>query len=430
MENLIEFLSLSDPNVRYVVLGMVLLGICSGVVGSFTFLRKRALLGDAIAHSVLPGVCLAFMIGGTKNPLFLLVGATITGWLSLIVIDFISNRSRIKPDAAIGLVLSVFFGVGILLLTSIQGSGNAAQSGLDKFLFGKAASLIGSDVWVFGILCAVMTLVVILFFKEFKLLSFDPDFAHSIGLPIRLLEIVLATITVLTVAVGIQAVGVVLMSAMLITPAAAARYWTDKLFKMVILAAIFGAISGILGAYVSYTETAMPTGPWVIVVLSLIAFFSMLVAPKRGVWAQYVIQKRNQNKIHQENVLKLFYHIAEKGDQQFRAARSLDELLSRREFPTSILKRTLTALTKKELLDKVGNNQWKLTDEGEERGKRVVRLHRLWEVYLTKYLRIAPDHVHDDAEAMEHVITPELEAELDKLLDYPATDPHDSKIPR
>lgn len=430
MEHLIEFLSLSDPNVRYVVLGMVLLGICSGVVGSFTFLRKRALLGDAIAHSVLPGVCLAFMIGGTKNPLVLLIGATITGWLSLLVIDFISNRSRIKPDAAIGLTLSVFFGVGILLLTSIQGSGNAAQSGLDKFLFGKAASLIGSDVWVFAVLCVVMILVVIFFFKEFKLLSFDPDFAHSIGLPVRMLEIVLATITVLTVAVGIQAVGVVLMSAMLITPAAAARYWTNTLYKMVGLAAFFGAISGIAGAFVSYTESAMPTGPWVIVVLSLIAFFSMLVAPKRGVWAQYVLQKRNQNKIHQENVLKLFYHIAEKGDQQYRAARTLEELLSRREFPTAILKRTLASLTNKELLEKVGKETWKLTNEGEERGKRVVRLHRLWEVYLTQYLRIAPDHVHDDAEAMEHVITPELEAELDKLLDYPETDPHDSAIPR
>ena len=244
---MLEFFSLADPNVRYVVLGMVLLGASTGVVGCFTFLRKRALLGDAVAHSVLPGVCLAFMITGIKHPLILLGGAVLSGWLSLVIIDGITKYSRIKADAAIGLTLSVFFGIGILLLTMIQQSGNAAQSGLDKFLFGKAAAMIGTDLWVFGGLSVVLIGVVMLFFKEFALVAFDVNFAESMGLPVRVVEIALASITVLAVAVGIQAVGVVLMAAMLITPAAAARYWTDKLPKMVFFGSRFWSIVGCFG---------------------------------------------------------------------------------------------------------------------------------------------------------------------------------------
>src|SRR5687768_13517041 len=143
MDILIEFFSFRDPNIRFVVLGSVILAASSAVVGTFTFLKKRALSGDAVAHSVLPGVCLAFVLAGNKNPFALIIGAFVTGWISLICIDIITRKSKIKEDTAIGLVLSVFFGMGILFLTAIQRSGNAAQSGLDHFLFGKAASLIG-----------------------------------------------------------------------------------------------------------------------------------------------------------------------------------------------------------------------------------------------------------------------------------------------
>ena len=242
MNSTFQFLSFSDPNVLFVVLGTMLLGASSAIVGCFSFLRKRALVGDAIAHSILPGVCLAFMVSGSKNPLYLIIGAFITGWLSLLLIDGITRTTKLKSDTAIGIILSVFFGVGILLLTSIQHSGNASQAGLDKFLFGKAASLTKDDVYVFGTIAAILILVVILFYKEFKLISFNPDYAKVIGLPVRFLEFMLATITVLAVAVGIQAVGVVLMAALLITPASGARFWTDKLGVMILIATFFGAI--------------------------------------------------------------------------------------------------------------------------------------------------------------------------------------------
>ena len=428
IESLIEFFSFADANVRYVSFGMILLGISAGMVGSFTLLRKRALVGDAIAHSVLPGVCLAFMFWGTKNPLVLLIGAVCTGWLSLIAIDFITKNSRIKADAAIGLVLSVFFGVGILLLTSIQHSGNAAQSGLDKFLFGNAASLIGSDMYVFASMSILLIIVILAFFKEFTLVSFDLEFANAIGLPVRTLEIILSSITVLAVAVGIQAVGVVLMAALLITPAAAARFWTDNISVMVVLAAIFGAISGIVGAFVSYLAPSMPTGPWVVVVLSLIAIFSLLFSPQKGYFARFWSKRQYRLKILEENVLKIFYHLGEK-NQDFEAKRKIADLQKKRAIPIAEMRKGLQRLVKKSWISSINKNEFQLTKTGETKAKRLIRIHRLWEVYLSKHLNIAADHVHNDAEAMEHLITPELEKELEQFLNYPKADPHNKIIP-
>lgn len=432
VSQLLNFLLLANANVRYVVTGMVLLGASAGVVGCFTLLRRRALAGDAIAHSVLPGVCLAFMLTGVKNPFVLLAGAVATGWLSLWVIDVISANSRIKPDTAIGLVLSVFFGVGILLLTVIQQSGNAAQSGLDKFLFGKAASMLSSDVYVFGTLAALIITVVALLFKHFTLLAFDENFARVIGLPVRALETLLATLTVLAVATGIQAVGVVLMSAMLITPAAAARFWTNRLRVMLPLAALFGAVAGVAGAFISYLMPAMPTGPWVVVALTFIALVSMLFAPKRGLLAKWLQNRQNRLKMLEENVLKMFYYLYEQQTTpQLPLTAGIEQLLTIRNVPLPQLKTGLRRLkAKKWIVAQQGVSGWQLTPAGMEKARHVVRLHRLWELYLSQHLKLAADHVHDDAEAMEHLLTPEMEQQLDNLLGYPHTDPHNSNIPR
>jgi len=427
METLIDFLSMQDPNVRNVALGCVLLGISSAVVGVFAFLRKQALVGDAVAHAILPGICLAFMLSGTKNPLYLLAGAFASGWLSLLAIDTIRAHSPIKSDSAIGLVLSVFFGIGILLLTMIQNSGNAAQSGLDEFLFGQAASLVGNDLIVFSVLAVVLLLTVTAFFKEFSLMAFDEDFARGIGLPVRLLEVLLATITVFAIAVGIQAVGVVLMAAMLITPAAAARYWTDRLIVMVVLAAGFGAVSGYFGAFVSYTAPNMPTGPWIVMLISLIAIASLFLSPKKGLVHRAIKRYNNKMKILEENLLKMFYQLGEE-DNNYEAVRTVDELQQKRSMTNKDLQKGLKRLMGKGYVATAGDG-YTLTDNGEREGQRVTRLHRLWELYLSKYLKLAPDHVHEDAEAIEHVITPEIERKLAHMLDYPNRDPHDTRIP-
>ncbi|MFY0626646.1 MAG: metal ABC transporter permease [Reichenbachiella sp.] len=427
MEDLLSFFSFEDPNIRYVTGGSVLLAVSSALVGCFTFLKKKALVGDAVAHAVLPGVCLSFILSGTKNPIYLVIGAFITGWLSLVLIDVISRKSKIKEDTAIGLILSVFFGVGILLLTMIQHSGNAAQTGLNSFLFGKAAALVGFDLMIFSVISFFLLFCVLFLYKEFTLISFDESFAQSIGFPVKRLELALTTLTVLAVVTGIQAVGVVLMAAMLITPAAAARFWTDKLKIMLFLAALFGAFSGISGAFISYAMPAMPTGPWIVMVISIIAISSFMLAPHRGILYKLFLQAKIRRKILNENILKLFYQLGEQEKDFFRP-RSQNEILKKRPFKSKSLRRGLRILNLQGFV-KRENGTWFLTKEGAVKGRRIVKLHRLWEVYLTKYLKIAPDHVHEDADNIEHILTPELEKRLESLLDYPTSDPHESSIP-
>ncbi len=427
MHSLVDFFSFSDPNIRFVAIGSVLLTVSSAIVGSFTFLNKRSLVGDAIAHAVLPGICLGFLMSGTKNPLFLIIGAFVTGWLSLVVVDFIKRKTRLKEDTAIGLVLSVFFGLGIVLLTVIQKSGNAAQSGLDHFLFGKAAALVGDDLYTFATVALILLVAVFLLFKEFALLAFDKDFAKAIGLPVRRIELVLTSLIVLAVVIGIQAVGVVLMAAILITPAAAARFWTDRIRVMFLLASIFGAISGLAGAYISYVAPAMPTGPWIVIVISVLAFVSFFLAPRRGVFSRALKQNAIRKTINDENVLKALYQLGEES-KNFYLQRSVDEIIRRRKFERENLVKVLKRLRNQGYLEQTGS-LWGLTEVGKDRGQRVVKMHRLWELYLTTHLRIAPDHVHDDADTIEHLLTPELEAELERILNYPKTDPHASEIP-
>lgn len=428
INSLIEFFSLSDANVRYVLLGVILLGASTSVVGSFTFLRKKSLLGDAIAHAVLPGICLAFLLFNTKNPFVLLIGATITGWLSTISIDFITAKSRIKMDTAIGLILSIFFGAGMLLLTMIQHSGNAAQSGLDHFLFGKAAALVSTDVWMIGVVSLILLVTVFIFFKAFTLISFDKEFAFSLGLPVGLYEVVLSTLTVLAIAVGIQAVGVVLMAAMLITPAAAARYWTNKLSTMVLLAILFSVLACIVGVYISYVIPAMPTGPWIIVVVTIFAFFSILFAPARGILPKFFNKRKTVEIVYNENILKCLFHLGE-ADQQFDKRRSLADIQKRRFFNIVKLKKGLKKLVKEDAVVKLNDTHFALTVAGKREGARIARLHRLWELYLNTFLKMPEDHVHQGAEVIEHFITPEIEEMLLAELNNPTRDPHNREIP-
>jgi manganese/zinc/iron transport system permease protein len=280
----------ADPNTQWILLGSVLLGLSSGVLGSFAYLRKQSLMGDALAHAALPGVCIAFMLTGSKSIFFFLIGAVIAGLIATFGIGYVTRNSRIKQDTALGIVLSVFFGFGIVLLTQIQHSDSGNQSGLDKFLFGQAASMVLSDVITMTIVAAALVFVCTMFFKEFKLLSFDPGFAKGIGLPVALLDQFLMFLIVVAVVVGIQAVGVVLMSALLITPAVSARYWTEKLGVMVALSGLFGAISGLIGTLISTTANNLPTGPLSVLAATLLFVISVLFAPRRGLISKLLLR--------------------------------------------------------------------------------------------------------------------------------------------
>ncbi len=277
-----------DYTLRTVALGSAVLGIVSGALGCYAVLRRQSLLGDAISHAALPGVALAFLITQSKAPLVLMIGAGLAGWLATLLVLKITSSTRVKNDSALGIVLSVFFGLGLVLLTYIQRHvPNAAQAGLDRFLFGQAATLLMGDVVTMAAVGVVALGLMTLFWKEFKLASFDPEFGAAVGFPIRLLDVLLTTLLVVAIVIGLQTVGVVLMSAMVVAPAAAARQWTNRLGVMVVLSAGFGALAGVSGAAISSAVTHLPTGPTIVLCISAIVAVSMLFAPNRGlVWAR------------------------------------------------------------------------------------------------------------------------------------------------
>jgi manganese/zinc/iron transport system permease protein len=294
---------LFDFTIRNVVLGAMLLGITSGVLGSFAVLRQQSLLGDALSHAALPGIALGFLITGQRNLIAILLGALISGALAALYALVLTKRSRLKNDAALGSVLSTFFAFGIVLLTFIQNQNNAGQAGLESFLFGQAATIVPSDIVIMLVISAIALGLIALFWKQFKLLSFDSGFAQSLGFRVGSLEFLLTLMIALSIVMGLQLVGVVLMAALLIAPAVAARQWVKTL-------AVFGAASGITGALLSATGRGWATGPLIIIVASIIVLVSLLFAPERGILWEVLNTQHNRRYLQSQQVLTDMYKLA------------------------------------------------------------------------------------------------------------------------
>ncbi len=273
MAELVAFLG--DYTLRTVALGAAVLGLLGGTLGTFAVLRRQSLLSDALAHATLPGVAIGFLVTGTTSGSGLLLGAAATAALAAGLVLVVVQRTRVKQDAALALVLSVFFGAGTVLLTYVAGTGASGQSGLDRFVLGQAAGLVAADVRLMAVLTAVSLAVVVLAYKELKFVAFDPAFARAVGFPVRRVEALLTVLLVVAIVVGIQTVGVVLVAALVITPAVAARQWTDRLAVMTLLAALIGALSGVTGAVLSATTTDLPTGPLVVLVATAVLLVSL-----------------------------------------------------------------------------------------------------------------------------------------------------------
>ncbi|HUE75488.1 MAG TPA: metal ABC transporter permease [Chloroflexota bacterium] len=444
----IDLFGFLDYTLRNVILGSAILGIIGGVLGTFSVLRRQSLLGDALAHAALPGICLAFILSGTKVTEVLLLGAAVTGWLGALVLTAIIRATRLREDAALGIVLSVFFGVGILLLTWIQRGQNANQSGLDRFLFGQAATLLERDVIVMGILATAALLIVAILFKEFKLVTFDPAYAASLGFPTGMLEIAITSLIVVAVLIGLQTVGVVLMVATLIAPAAAARQWTDRLGPMLVLSAGFGATAGTIGAYLSSTATRTPTGPLIVLAVTGILVVSLLFAPRRGIiwtYARRVIQRRRMAQAH---LLAEIHTVllsggatatssvsaspagrADWGDvasslsdaetsgrlasSQFTA----DAIAEQRFHRVSEIDRGLRGLVRRGLIRSLSNGRFSLTSSGVAESARAARNQRLWQAYLANQMELPVEDVHLDVGDLERVLPPEIIAQLETAID-------------
>jgi manganese/zinc/iron transport system permease protein len=281
------FLALFDvPALRTVALGAAMLGIAAGAVGCFALLRRQSLQGDVVSHAALPGVAVAFLLGA-RSPVLLVIGGAVAGWVALVLVGVIGRRSRVPTDAALGGTLAVFFGLGLALLRRAQSVPGAGTNPLDRYLFGQAANLREPDLWVIGGVGVLALAVLALAWKELKLLTFDPDYAASVGLPVRGLDLLLTTLTVVAVVIGLKAVGVVLMTALLVAPAAAARQWTDRLGVMVVLAAAFGALSGAGGTFLAHHlgdryHAGVPTGPTIVLVATVFVAASLFLGRARG----------------------------------------------------------------------------------------------------------------------------------------------------
>ncbi|HEX4068864.1 MAG TPA: metal ABC transporter permease [Candidatus Babeliales bacterium] len=272
-----------DYTLLLVLQGAALLGITAGALGSFALLRQQSLLGDAISHAALPGIVLMFLCTHSKNPWILLSGGALAGIVGVISMHYVCTRTTLKKDAVLGIILSVFFGLGLVLMTVAQKIPTSNQAILNKFLFGNVATLMQQDIIAIAIISFFIMTILVWCWKECAMYVFDPVFTHSLGFKPIIIETILTVLLVLTIVIGLQTVGVVLMSTMLIAPAAAARQWVNKLMHMVLLSSLFGCATTVISVYASSIIDHLPTGPAIVVAASCIVFFSLVCAPQRGV---------------------------------------------------------------------------------------------------------------------------------------------------
>ena len=435
-EQLVRFFSLRDPSVRYAIIASLLLGTCCGLLGSFIVVRKLALMGDTLSHAVLPGVALGFLWTMTKNPMAIFIGATIAGLVGTVVVHWIHTTTHIKEDSAMGLVLSGFYAIGICIFTMIQHLPTGNKAGLDKFMFGQAAALSTIDLIMIAVITTISTLLILLFYKEFLVTSFDYGFANSIGMPARFFHYLLMLLLAFSVVVALQAVGIVLVSAMLITPATTAYLLTDRMHRMLIYSSLFGMLAGVSGAFFSYLGNSLPTGPFMVVAASGLFTIALLFGNRHGIIPRWFRHADRTRRIQIENTLKAVYQIRER--TQFKEdGVSLQQLGGQRNLPLVETVKEVKKLLKERYAtipkDKGGHFQQNLklylTPSGWENACRIVRNHRLWELYLTESAHYQPDHVHDDAEEIEHVLGEETVRQLERNLNFPIFDPHGKPIP-
>lgn len=430
----IRVLLLEDYNTRLVVFATTLLGLSAGVVGSFTLLRKRALLGDALSHATLPGIGLAFLLApmlgfnGKSLPV-LLIGAAISGSVGMLSILIIRNLTKLKEDAALGIVLSVYFGGGLSLLGLAQQMPEGHAAGLESFIYGKTASIIAQDAhWIVGA-GAISLMVLALLYKELKLLCFDDGFANSRGYPTIGLDFVLMATVVLVTIVGLQAVGLVLMIALLVIPAAAARFWTGNLFRMTVLAGLIGAASCMLGSMISALAPRLPSGAMIVLTSAVFFLFSMLLGRQRGVVIQAWRRWTTRRRIDRRHVLRGIYELLESqsldpstppGEATAGTWVSTPQLLASRTWSARRMFAEVKRLREEGML-RTRDREVALTASGLLEARRLTREHRLWELYLITHADVAAERVDQDAERIEDCLEPVMMEELEALLEQSAT---------
>ena len=426
----------TDPILRAPTLASILMCLSASLIGVMVYLRKESLVGEALSHATYPGVILGALIfaalGGLPDdlglPVFILLGAFVSSLAGMGTIHLLKKHLSINTDAALCFVLSSFFGLGVLLVSRIQFTHTLFLTRVQVYLWGQVATMTDIHIALYAVLSLIVILPLFFFYKELKAIAFDRPWSTAFGLPVIGLDALLFFLIVLSLVTGIRTVGVVLMSAMLIAPAIAARQLTDRLSKMFLLTAATGCFSAYVGNVLSYElssslQISLPTGPMIVLVAASIAFLSLLLAPSRGIVCRLLRKWRFRFRTLGENILKTIWRKKRDAPIEF------NDILSYHVLSPLLLKLLLANLTYSGWLKKTGALQWSLTQEGSLRAQKIIRLHRLWEVYLVDWVGAPAEKVHKSAEEMEHVLTKEVEEELSLLLKDPKIDPHHQPIP-
>ncbi len=429
MEEIIRLVTLRDYNTRVVVIGTMVLGLAAGIVGTFMLLRKRSLMGDAISHATLPGIGLAFIAmtatgGNGKSLPILLLGGFLSGLVGMLCILFIRKYTRIKEDAALGVVLGVFFGLGAALLGVIQKMNTGHAAGLESFIYGKTASMLAADAKLIAIVATAVVVICALLYKEFALLCFDQNFSAAQGWPVLALDIVMMIMVVVVTVTGLQAVGLILIIALLIIPPAAARFWSDDLLKILVLSGVIGAASGLIGSALSALTPRLPAGA--IIVLVAAGFFaaSMVFGTARGLLLRCCRNLALSRTVGRQHLLRALYEWHETNtpteapthDRTITHGMAIDELLGHRSWSAFRLRRVLARAFADEVITLTGADHFRLTERGMAEARRIVRNHRLWELYLITHADVAPGKVDRDADQIEHILGTVMVEKLERVL--------------
>jgi len=422
-----------------VVWGALLLGVTCGVLGTFIVLRRQSLLGDAIGHAVLPGVLVGFwfsyiITGHGRSTPMLLLGAMISGLLAAVLIGFLKQTTVLKTAECMGVVFTGFYGIGIVLMKILQKTPAGGQAGLEKFLFGQIAGISLDDVKLMALVAGGAIACVIVFWRKLSISSFDEQFAHSVGIPVKTIQYLLTGLLTVAIVISVQAVGVILVSAMLITPAATAYLLTDRLHRMAMLGGLFGALAGFIGALLSLLGSDLPTGAFMVLGASSLFALAFLLSPRYGLLPRVKRRWDQRRRTGAENLLRTMYLILERRDGGVENAQAdrrfgVGDIASIRQESPAQVHRMAKLAARFGWIEKDSPDPLVLTDGGFTESKRIVRNHRLWELFLTQEAKLAADHVHADAEYIEHVLPRDVLAKLEEMLDNPVADPHGKPIP-
>lgn len=408
------------------VLAAILLGAGCGLLGCFVVLRRVALMGDAVSHAVLPGVVAGLIYSPDRNPGIIFMFAALAGLLGAGLVRLMMVSTRLKSDAALGIVLATFFAFGIMW----QSRNQQDTVGVMNFLFGNIGSIDASDLRMMLMTTSILVVTMFLLRRPLLMVSFDEGFSQGLGYPVRMLNGVFYFLLTFSVVVALQAVGVVLVSAMLITPAAAAYLLTDRFERMLLLSVLFGVGSGIMGGLVSAEVDGLPTGP--VIALCATALFGIiyLLAPRHGVLSRMMRTIRRRMRVRRENMLKAIYQIHEAEGFAHEEVSVLMLARKRGQTEENVIKDCKALLSRGFIEMAEDGVSLHLSRLGWKRAMEIVRNHRLWELYLTNEADYAEDHVHEDAEKIEHILEPGIVRQLEQHLDFPELDPHGKPIPQ